>query len=141
VNAFGLLSKNLGLLVKMKELARKQEGFLFEDQMDGFLELSSQRERLQSEISANQLKYQKALTEKTEKNRDPFVEEKVRSISSEMVDTLRSIQDMDRKIEELLTAKKKNLLLEIRNLRRGHKALRGYGGGAEKIPKFIDREG
>ena len=141
MKAFVLLSKNLDLLVKMKELARKQEGFLIEDQMDAFLELSSQRERLQSEISANQIKYHKALTGKTEKDRDPFVEEKTRSISSEMVDTLRSIQDIDRKIEELLTGKKKNLLLEIRNLRRGQEALRSYGGGAEKNPKFIDRQG
>ena len=34
-----------------------------------------------------------------------------------------------------------DLLLEIRNLRHGQKALRGYGSSQGKPPRFIDRKG
>ncbi len=52
-----LLQKNRRLLQTMKELAAKQERLVLNDEMDAFLELVTQRERLQSKISTIEMKY------------------------------------------------------------------------------------
>jgi len=62
-----------------------------------------------------------------------------------ITDVIQSIQEIDREIEEIILKKRTDLILEIKNLRQGQKALRGYGGGyggkSAGNPKFIDRRG
>ena len=130
-----LLQKNRTLLLTMKELAAKQERLVLNDEMNAFLELVTQRERLQSKISTIEMKYR----ELTGKNQ--IMDEEVRSLSKEMLDTLNFIQESDKRIEKLLVKEKASLFFEMKNLRESQKAVRGYGGSTGKDPRFIDREG
>jgi len=137
VKSTELLSKSLGLFIKMRELAIKQRELVSDGQIDAFFDLSSQRERLQNEISANKEKYEGYM----DNNRDLLTGQKTRAISMEIADVIQSIQDIDMKIEEFIMEKRGGLLSEIKGLRQGQKALKGYGGQSAKTPRFIDRNG
>ena len=125
----------------MRGLASSQKESLSEDQIDRFVTLSARRDRLRHQISTNENKY-KGLLDKT---RNPLKDEETRSISMEITDVIQFIQEIDREIEEIILEKRADLILEIKNLRQGQKALRGYGGGyggkSARSPKFIDRQG
>ena len=127
-----LLSETLRLFIKMRELAMKQRELVLDNQIDAFLDLSSRRDRLQKEISANREKY-KGCMENTDK--------KAGAISMEIAGVIQSIQDTDIKIEEFIKEKRKELLSEIKGLRQGRKALKGYGEKPGKSPRFIDQHG
>ena len=131
------LSETLGLFIKMRELALKQRELVLDNRMDAFLDLTSRRERLQNEISANREKYKRCMRN----NGHRLSDRKTGAIFMEIANVIRSIQDTDIKIEECITEKRKELLSEIKGLRKGRKALKGYGGKSGKRPRFIDQRG
>ena len=132
-----LLSKSLDLFLEMKELAKKQKALILDDQSEAFLELSLQRDRLQREISDYEGKYRTIMKDRPA-NR---MEKRESTISREIMDAIKSIQEIDRKIEELVLEKRNGLFSDIKNIRHGQKALKGYGGkSSEGGPRFIDRQ-
>jgi hypothetical protein len=137
VEPFSSMSKNLNLFRKMKEMAAQQWELLIEDQTDAFLSLYDKREHLQTEVSENEMKYKALL----EKDHPAERDRRVHDISLKVADVIQSIQEIDRKIEEFVTRKRAEMLLEIRDLRQGQKALKGYGTYPQRLPQFIDREG
>jgi len=133
-----LLSETLRLFIKMRELATKQRELVLDNKIDAFIDLSSRRERLQNEISANRVKYKGCM----ENNSNRRSDQKAGAISKEIAGVIQSIQDTDIKIEEFIKEKRKELLSEIKGLRQGRKALKGYGGkSGEESPRFIDQRG
>ena len=132
-----LLSETLRLFIKMRELAMKQRELVLDNQIDAFLDLSSRRGRLQNEISANREKYKGCM----ENNSNRLSDQKAGAISMEIADVIQSIQNTDIKIEEFIKEKRKELLSEIKGLRQGRKAIKGYGGKSGKSPRFIDQHG
>ena len=116
-----LLSETLRLFIKMRELAMKQRELVLDKQIDAFLDLSSQRERLQNEISANREKYKGCMGN----NSNRLSDQKAGAISKEIADVIQSIQDTDIKIEKFITEIRKELLSEIKGLRQGRKAIKG----------------
>ncbi len=132
-----LLSETLRLFIKMRELAIKQRELVLDNQIDAFLDLSSRRGLLQHEISANRKKYKGCM----ENNSNRLSGQKAGAISMEIAGVIQSIQDTDIKIEEFIKEKRKELLSEIKGLRQGRKAIKGYGGKSGKSPRFIDQHG
>ena len=65
---------------------------------------------------------------------------RARSLAAEIVEVIRSIQEIDRKTEEFFFGQRDSLLAEIRNLRAGQKALKGYGARSPRGARFIDRD-
>ena len=66
---------------------------------------------------------------------------KVTRIWKDMIHMIRSIQETDKNIEETLTQKKDLFSSEIKQIRKGQRAIRGYGGNLAPSPRFISRQG
>ena len=132
LESYDLLEKNRALFFKMKELAMEQEKLILDDQVEGFLNLSIQREHLQNEITENNEEYKSPVKE---------VDDKGKTITLEISDVIHSIQEIDRKIEEFITQKKDSIASDIKGYRKGQKALKSYFGQSTKRNKFINRAG
>lgn len=137
MNPLDLLSRNLALFVKMKELAARQKELILVDQVDLFQRLSSEREKLQYEISSNEKRYGRQVRHLSAHDRDATAH----AVTSQILDVIGSIQDTDREVEEIIREKNQDILMEARGIRHGQKALRGYGVKPPGPPKFVDREG
>jgi hypothetical protein len=133
--SFDLLEINRGLFVKMEELALKQEKLIVADQIKGFLNLQSQRERLRNDIDRNTVKF-RAMTKNDSSN---LKDKKVDILSQEIAGVIQSIQEIDGKIEGYISEKQDSLFSEIKGYRQGQKALKGYGGHSSKKAKYISR--
>ena len=120
------MEKNIRLFSKMKELALKQHSSLKEERMDLFSQLSRERERLRSKIFVNETEPgpRKGLKGNLEPN--------LRKKAMEMVELIRVIQEIDNRTKEMLIRKKDALVTEIREIRRGKRAVKGYG-----LPRFV----
>lgn len=125
------------LFLEMKDIARRQKDMVTEDRMDRFLELSKQREELQRKISAGSPRAERYV----DTTRRAPGNGRVRSIEDDVIHIIRSIQDIDRQIETFVTEKRDRLLNDINGLRKGRKALKGYGGRTKRNPRFIDTQG
>ena len=132
-----LIIGNSVLFKKMKKLADTQERLIEEGIINEFLETTKKRERLKNEISSNIKRY-RSIT-KNDTSSDAM--KRSENISGEIADVIRSIQETDRRIEEFIQKKKDAVLFDIRNMRKGRKAVRNYGGQVSKNPLFIDRQG
>ncbi|MEW6667026.1 MAG: flagellar export chaperone FlgN [Thermodesulfobacteriota bacterium] len=132
------LSRNLHLYRRMKDLAAQQETCLSEDRLDLFLQLANQREQLRLQIAANEKKRRSILKDSSERKQGapaPY-------LVADIADVIRSIQEIDRKTEEFVFLRREALLSEMGSLRKGRKAVRGYGGRTGTgPPRFIDRKG
>jgi hypothetical protein len=132
------LTRNLDLFIKMKDLAEQQAEFVEMDEMDRFLDLSSKRSHLQREIAKNDRAPGKSMAEKFSQGTD----RNAMDITREVAEVIQSIQETDRKIERFIQEKKENLLSDIRGMRHGQRAMKGYGGKKTlRSPKFIDQKG
>jgi hypothetical protein len=131
------LSGSHDLFLEMKDLAQRQREILSEDRMDLFLDLSAKRDRVQQKISAGQRRYKESFNQ----HAPPPGANKNRALSEEISRIIKSIQDIDREIETLIYEKRDGLLSDMRGLRHGQKALKGYGGKPLRPPRFIDRKG
>jgi hypothetical protein len=133
--AMELLEKNIRLFRKMKDLAFEQRSCLEDDRLDAYFNLSREREHLRSQITLNQ----KTAGSLAIKAREGFTLV-ARKHATEMMEVLRLIQDIDTRIKEMLIRKKESLASEIRDLKKGHRAVKGYHQRSTRPSKFIDRE-
>jgi hypothetical protein len=131
-----ILMMNCNLFKKMKELAERQEKLISEDLMDEFNSLSSQRENIKKEITANFSGYGSE-TKTSLRNKE---NQKIKTLSMEISDIIRSIQETDKRIEESIIIRKDALSDEIKNIRKGQNAVKRYGGVPKKITKFLDKK-
>ena len=132
-----ILKANYILFKRMKELAEQQEKVISDDKMDEFNRLLEQREHIRNEITASSGQIAADLKNIPHKRQNQNVE----SISMEISDIIRSIQETDKRIEGLIISKKETLLNDIKNIRKGQSAVKGYGGARQKINRFLDRKG
>jgi hypothetical protein len=132
-----ILIMNCNLFKKMKDLAEKQENFIFDDQIDEFNSLLNQREQIRKEITANNGNYESGIKNIPLKRQS----QKVLTISEEISDIIRSIQETDKRIEQLIISKKDVFMNDVKNIRKGQNAVRSYGRARQKINRFIDRNG
>ena len=132
-----LLSENLNLYTEMKELAVEQETLITREDMNPFMGLAARREHLQRQIEANDRQYNQFAKASHTRSTDP----KLSRLRQDLIRMIRSIQEIDKKIEDGLTQKKELSLSEIKQIRKGHKAVRGYGHKSVRPPRFIDKKG
>jgi hypothetical protein len=132
-----IIIMNCNLFKKMKDLAEKQEKFIFDDQLDEFNNLLNQREHIRKEITANTRKYESGIQNIPLKRQS----QKVLTISQEISDIIRSIQETDKRIEDLIISKKDVFMNDVKNIRKGQNAVRSYRGARQKVNRFIDRSG
>jgi hypothetical protein len=124
----------------MKQLAEQQRGLVVNQEdfeVARFLDLAAKREHLQTEISA--------VTEQpmTTKGYGDGSSSKTKStpLPPELDEVISAIRAVDREIEEFLSERREALYLEIKSIRRGRNAMRGYRGKTQERPRFIDKEG
>jgi len=134
------LTKSLELFRKMRRLAERQKGLVANEEdfkLTRFLDLTAQREHLQAEISAAtpQPMTPEGFAEGSPPKRPSA------PLAPEIAEVIHSIKEVDREIEELLSERREALYLEIKNIRQGRNAMRGYRGKTSKRPRFIDKEG
>lgn len=133
-----LMTGNYNLFKKMNELTEKQELLISEDRLDEFLGLTEQIERIRENISRNNRRYH-SIAENNPRGvtrmgrQDP--------IFFEIEDVIKSIQETDKRIEDLVNDRKNRLLSEIKAVRKSQKAAESYGRVPSKSPRFIDRKG
>lgn len=120
------MEKNIRLFSKMKELALKQQSSLQEERMDLFSQLSREREQLRSKI------FVKEIEPGPRKGMKGGLEPNLRKKAMEMVELIRVIQEIDNRTKDMLIGKKDALVTEIREIRRGKRAVKGYGS-----PRFV----
>ncbi len=124
-------------LQKMKTLADRQEQLVCNDQMKEFLVLAGKRERIRREIDSDQKKYKHLFDKAAKKERDM-----AEGMNQEISEIINSIMEVDKKVEQMVAEKKDVLLGEIKGLKKGRTAVKGYGqkkGPAEA--RFIKRVG
>ena len=131
-----LLNRNKVLIGEIRELAVKQEKLVYDDKIDEFLELSNLRERIKKEVTRNNKRYSSFMKGKPRKN--IFENE---SMAMEISEVIQSIQEVDRRVERLLKEKKGNLVHNVKKIRRGKNAVKGYGAKPLSMPKFVSRKG
>jgi len=130
-----ILSKKLILFQRMKELAGQQKKLLQEDSLDHFMSLLAQRGLLQQKIDQ-----QDELAGKKEAGIGTRLRgAEAMDISRQIGEVIRSIQETDQKIEELMLRQKNDIIQEIQGLRHSKKAVKGYGGRPGRIPRYIDQ--
>ena len=131
-----LLHKNRFLFDEMKKLAIRQEKCVSQDQMAEFLNLSNRRESLRREISKNNDQYG-PIVEKG----SPRGEKSDDTLNREIRDVIQSIQEVDRRVEKFILERRNSLMHQARRLRRGKKAVKGYGKKGVKTSKFLNKKG
>lgn len=132
-----LLDKNRRLFHKMEELAIKQERCISEDQVFEFLKLSDRREQVKREISKNNERYGSII--KKGPARGPKTSHDM--LNREISHVIQSIQEVDRRVEKILLEKRDHLVREAQALKRGKRAVKGYGKKGSDIPRFLSRKG
>ena len=131
-----LLAENLGLFNELKKLAENQKELMANDHVEQFMNLSTNRDRIRRQIMANENKFGDPNSIETgRKSHDGAA-----ALSGEIATVIQSIQDIDRKIEELIHNKRDGLLSDIKGLRNGQKALKGYGAKTVRNSRYIDRK-
>ena len=135
-----LLTRNRAIFKEIKRLAIKQEEILL-DQEDGqifdFLSLATKREHLLHEIFANEKKYNRL----TGGRPDKIMAGKIHNLSQQISMIIESIQKTDNNLEKILVREKNSLMVDIKNVKMGRKALKGYGRYAPKRSRFMDKQG
>ena len=135
MEADDLVDLNFNMFKQMKSLAENQERLAREDQMGEYLALANKREQLKNEISANNRRYKLLV------KRDPSKSSKRKNISEEISEVIRSIQELDKRIDSLISDGKRRLISDISKMRRGRNAVRNYGRKKDNTPRFIERKG
>jgi flagellar biosynthesis/type III secretory pathway chaperone len=132
------LSEKLSNFNQMKTLAETQVRALTDgDDLDRFFDLLKQRERLRSQIMANDRKIQRL----PKNDRVATPDRRVAALQNQIEQAILATLKLDQQIEGLIGRRREKLLAEIKDLRQGHKALKGYGGKAPINPYHIDKRG
>jgi hypothetical protein len=115
------LRLDLDLFGQMRKLAEKQRDALMADRLDEFMLHSSRRQSLQNAISANRKRQRTTVIPGGK--RDGKSPDEI----SRVIQTIEAIREMDKEIEGLISLKREALMSQMKELRHGQKALRGYG--------------
>jgi lipopolysaccharide biosynthesis regulator YciM len=115
------LQLDLDLYHQMKKLAEKQRDALMVDRLDEFMLHSHRRQSIQNAISANPKGQRKSVIPGEKRGG------KSRNEITQALQTIEAIQEMDKEMEGLISQKRKALISQMKEIRHGQKALRGYG--------------
>ena len=133
MNIIELLEIKKNNFKMIQSIAEQQESMVNDDLMQDYLQSMAKRDRLKKEIDADSKKY-KNISEQADRRE----REMARSMNREIAEVIESIMDIDKRIEALIKEKKKDVLEEIKGLKKGRTAVKGYGqkkGQAQ--PRFI----
>ncbi|MGD9159931.1 MAG: hypothetical protein PVG39_16060 [Desulfobacteraceae bacterium] len=137
MNIIELLESKKNNFLKIKTLADQQEKFLCDDLMQDYLRLFEKRDHVKNEIDSDDKKYRYVFKEAGRKEREMAM-----SVNREISEVIESIMDVDKRIEQLISEKKKDVLDEIKGLKKGKTAVKGYGNKkAQAQPRFIKTVG
>jgi GTPase involved in cell partitioning and DNA repair len=132
------LSEKLSNFNQMKILAENQVQALAEnDDLDRFFDLLKQREHLRSQMMA----YDRNMRRTQNKARIDKADQINTELQDQINKTITTTLKCDRQIEELIGQRREKLLADIKDLRQGHKALKGYGSKANANLYHIDKLG
>jgi hypothetical protein len=130
------LHLDLDLFGRMRELAGKQRDALMEDRLDEFMVHSSRRQSIQNTISANHKGQQVSGWSGRKRSGKPSDE------ITRMMQIMESIQKVDKEIETLISLKREALMNQMKEIRHGQKALRGYGKpNRDRGSRFFESRG
>jgi hypothetical protein len=132
-----ILAQKLDLFRKIKDVATELEKDLSEGKWDAFQDLQRKRDRLQRDVSRKD----RDLARFRRKGMKVSLDQKSRRITGEIIDLIQMIQAIDEKINKQVLKERENIFKEIKNVRQGQKAMRGYGRRAGGDPKFINWRG
>ena len=133
MNIIELLEIKKNNFDKIKSLAEEQEKLINDDLMQDYLQLMAKRERLKNGIDSDDKKYRFVFEQADRKER-----EMAKSINRDISEVIESIMDIDKRIEKLVSEKKKEVLDEIKGLKKGRTAVKGYGQKKGQVqPRFI----
>jgi hypothetical protein len=127
------LVERLELFKSMKAAAEDQKALLMKADVKDFMDLYAHREVLQHRIDLQEKKVEVVPAADRDGQRD----RKIRSIREEIAEVIRAIRSIDREVETLVRKERKRILDEVKDLRHGQRALKGYGGRTAKPPKFV----
>ena len=137
MNVIEILEIKKNNFEKIKTLANQQEKLVCEDLIHDYLQLSAKRDLLKNDIDSVDKKYRDLFEKADRKER-----EMVMSINREISEVIKSIMDADKRIEQFVNEKKKETLDEIKGLKKGRTAVKGYGPKkALSRPRFIKTVG
>lgn len=132
------LSVKLSNFTRMKTLAETQVQTLTDgDDLDHFFDLLKQRELLRAQSTAHDRKIKRL----REKGRSATPDQTLTSLQNQIEQAILATLKLDRQIEELIDRRREKLLADIKELRQGHKALKGYGGKTALKRYHIDKHG
>ncbi len=115
------LRLDLDLFGQMREQAKKQRNALMADRLDEFMLHTSLRQSIQKAISANR-KGDRVARMSAAKRGAALPGEVTQAIQ-----IIEAIQETDKEIEGLIALKREALMSQMKEIRLGRKALRGYG--------------
>ena len=137
MNIIELLEAKKNKFQEIKVLADKQEKLVCEGLMQEYLQLSAKRDLIKNEIDADNKKYGYIFEKADRKDREMAM-----SINREISEVIESIMDIDKRIEKLISEKRTEVLDEIKGLKKGRTAVKGYGSKkAQAQPRFIKTVG
>ncbi|RPI74840.1 MAG: hypothetical protein EHM45_16995 [Desulfobacteraceae bacterium] len=132
------LSEKLSNFTQMKILAETQVRALTNgDDLDRFFDLLKQRELLRAQSTAHDRKIKRL----REKGRSATPDQTLTALQYQIEQAILATLKLDQQIEELIGRRREKLLVDIKELRQGHKALKGYGGKTALNHYHIDKHG
>ena len=133
MNIIELLEIKKNNFEKIKKLADEQEKLICDDSIQDYLYLLEERDSIRNEIDSDYKKYRHIFKNAGKKER-----EMATTINREIFEVIESIMDVDKRIEQLVSEKKKDVLDEIKGLKKGRTAVKGYGNKqAQRQARFI----
>ena len=137
MNIIELLEMKRNNFKKIKTLADQQEKVVCDNLMQEYLQLSVKRDYLKNEIDSDNKKYRHVFEKADRKEKEMAM-----SINRDISDVIESIMDVDKRIEQLVNEKKKDVLDEIKGIKKGRTAVKGYRHKkAQAQPRFIKTVG
>lgn len=137
MNIIDLLEIKKNNFEKIKTLADEQEKLICDDLMQDYLHLMEERDNIQNEIDSDYRKYRQIFKRADKKER-----EMAKTINRDISEVIESIMGVDKRIEQLVSEKKKDILDEIKGLKKGRTAVKEYGNKkAQPQARFIKTVG
>ncbi|MBN2420491.1 MAG: flagellar protein FliT [Deltaproteobacteria bacterium] len=137
MNIIELLEIKKNRFEQIKALADRQEKLVCDDLIREYLQLFAKRDLIKNEIESDNKNYKYILEKADKKDR-----EKIMSMNKEISEVIESILDVDKRIERLINEKRTEVLDEIKGLKKGRTAVKGYGNKkAQPVPRFIKTVG
>jgi len=134
-----LYKQELNHYRNLLQLTHRLERAVEQGKIEDLEPLFSKRKKILAKISVHE-EGAGALSEKVNKpNADE--EEKLAGIIEEIREITKKVMDMDGKIEEKLKSKKDRIHDQLKKVRQGRKALKGYAPKRRHIPRYISKKG